>query len=344
MKRLRLLIVLLCVLVIGSAVYIATTPQRSTTPPSPVVQTPVPDRTPTAANALPTPVNGQPPTGGPVKNEPDRNAILGFAKELMKPISFWGKVVDEKGNPVEGAAMEWIANNNPNPYGTGTKGSTTSGADGMFSVQSHGIGLYVKASHPDYYEMPTKMRGKRGSYGGFSNAEKLGNTDSPMGTQDDPAILVLRKKGELVPLIKAENFVRVPRTGSPVEIKLETAQPAAGGDLKVEAWTNDQAKNAAGHYDWRCRISVPNGGLIERKGQFDFEAPADGYKPSDEINMPQLAERWQPQESREYFVKLADGRFARVQIEMVAGGDHFFSISSYLNPTPGSRNLESKSP
>ena len=59
-------------------------------------------------------------------------------------------------------------------------------------------------------------------------------------------------------------------------------------------WTADQAKDAKQHYEWRCRISVPKGGLVERKDQFDFEAPVDGYKPSDEIVMLQAAEKWQP--------------------------------------------------
>jgi hypothetical protein len=343
MKYWRSLIAVLCVSIAGLALYLLLKPHArkaqvvkiQTTP------SPVPTQTVPPSAGRPTPVSaGVSNPNEPIKNEPDQNAILAMAKELLKPISFWGKVVDEKGSPVTGANVEWAANNNPDPYGTGNKGDAVSDSDGMFSVQSQGIGLYVKVSHPAYYEVPTRMRGKRGSSGGFSNADKLGNTDSPMGTRDNPAIFVLRKKGETVSLIRAENFVRVSRNGSPTEITLATAQPASGGDLKVEAWTNDQAKNAAGRYDWRCRLSVRNGGLIERKDRFDFEAPVDGYKPFDEINMPQVAEQWRPQESREYFVKLADGRYARIRFEMVAGGDNFFSINSYLNPTPGNRNLE----
>jgi hypothetical protein len=82
---------------------------------------------------------------------------------------------------------------------------------------------------------------------------------------------------------------------------------SAKGNLRVEAWTEDHAKDAKQHYHWRCPVSVPNGGLLERKGQFDFEAPADGYKPFDEIVMPQTAVKWQPQAQRQYFVKFDDG-------------------------------------
>ena len=102
---------------------------------------------------------------------------------------------------------------------------------------------------------------------------------------------------------------------------------------------SDKRPNAKGRYDWRCLISVPNGGLIERKDQFDFEAPTEGYKSSVEIVMSQTAEDWSPQASREYFVKVADGRYARIKFKMIAGGDHFLELESFLNPS-GSRNLE----
>jgi hypothetical protein len=82
------------------------------------------------------------------------------------------------------------------------------------------------------------------------------------------------------------------------------------------------------------------GTLVERKGEFDFEAPLDGYIQFDEIVMPRTAERWHPDGAREYFITLADGRYARIQFKIIAGGDHFFLLESYLNPTAGSRNLE----
>jgi len=42
----------------------------------------------------------------------------------------------------------------------------------------------------------------------------------------------------------------------------------------VEAWTNNQgvAPNSNQLYDWRFRVSVPGGGLVDRIDQFGFEA------------------------------------------------------------------------
>ena len=250
------------------------------------------------------------------------------------PINFWGKVVDEKGNPIPNATVE--LGTADRPWETGSSYERTTDSNGLFAITGvKGLSISVDVSKGGYYKTSH-------SRGQFSYAQPSGNK-GPLPMPDNPIVFELRKMGQVESLVQVDGFVKVPRNGAPIEITLETGHTVAAGlgDLRVEAWTNDQVKNPRGHYDWRCRISVPNGGLTERKEEFDFEAPADGYRPSDEINMPQTAERWSPQVSREYFVKLADGRYARIRFEMVAGGDNFFSISSYLNPKPGSRNLES---
>jgi hypothetical protein len=58
------------------------------------------------------------------------------------------------------------------------------------------------------------------------------------------------------------------------------------------------------------------------------------------LNMSANARPWNDSQSRAYFLTLANGTYARIDFTMAAGGDHFFSITSYLNPKPGHRNLE----
>jgi hypothetical protein len=127
-----------------------------------------------------------------------------------------------------------------------------------------------------------------------------------------------------------------------VEIDLAkvAAVPVGKGDLKIEVWTEDQAKDAQGHYRWRSRMSIHEGGLLERNNPYDFVAPDDGYAPSVEISMTTTADGWKQGIEKEYFAKLSDGRFARFSFELTTVGDHFVTIESYLNPKPGSRNLE----
>src|SRR5207253_3346534 len=87
-------------------------------------------------------------------------------------------------------------------------------------------------------------------------------------------------------------------------------------------------------------ISIPIGGLIATAKEFDFEAPENGYQPSSEILMTtDLGSNWRGIVDKKYFLKLKDGNYARMNFKMIAGGDHFCAIESFLNPT-GSRNLE----
>jgi len=56
--------------------------------------------------------------------------------------------------------------------------------------------------------------------------------------------------------------------------------------------------------------------------------------------MPKDSERWKRDFEAEYFVKLASGHYARMRFRITTGGTHSARVSAYLNPTPGSRNLE----
>lgn len=271
---------------------------------------------------------------------PDTNAIMAFAAAMMKPFELVGKVIDQNGKPVAGATVDWGANNNPNPNASGTRGRTTTDSNGMYSVRSYGLDAYARASKEGYATFYSNNRKKiRGSDGGYINGGFLGNTDLPMGTKDAPAILVLRKMGETAPLIHvAERAVQVPKNGTPVGVNLETGQSTSQGTLKIQCWTNDQTKDKQGHYDWKCLLTVSSGGLIERTDSTVFEAPAQGYQES--VELTPSPEKWASNVEQQYFVKLSDDRYARINFRMRTGGEHFFVLESFLNPKPGDRNLE----
>lgn len=152
----------------------------------------------------------------------------------------------------------------------------------------------------------------------------------------------LRKKGDAEPLVLCDNDFLISRDGKPVEVNLSKCKPVAigAGHLRVECWTDDAGKPKGAKYDWKCRISVPGGGLRQSTEEFDFEAPLEGYEPFDEIDMPaDLESGWGRRAERKYILKLGDGNYARIKFTMIAGGGHFFHLESFLNPS-GSRNLE----
>ena len=50
--------------------------------------------------------------------------------------------------------------------------------------------------------------------------------------------------------------------------------------------------------------------------------------------------KWSARTEQQYFVRLSDQRYARIEFKIRTGAENYFVIASYLNPTPGNRNLE----
>jgi len=283
---------------------------------------------------IPSDLEVKQPNQNDMTNSEEQNEVRQkkFMAAFNTPINFWGMVVDEKGNPVDQAIIKLGTADIPWKKGSDYERETD--VNGLFSITGvKGLSISINVSKEGYYQTPNSRKQ-------LSYAQPSGNKE-PLPTPDKPVMFELRKKGDAEPLIKKEGFIKIARNGVPVGFDLESGKKvsADNGDIKVEAWTSDQQKDEQGHYNWRCKITVPGGGLIEREEQFDFEAPENGYNQSVEIEMPADAENWRPQVARQYFVQLPGNRYGRIQFEMIAGGDHFFSITSHFNPS-GSRNLE----
>ncbi len=252
--------------------------------------------------------------------------------EWRTPIEFYGKVVDENNIAIEGAQINFSCNDLSSAGTSYYNG--VSDPSGLFSIgQIKGKLLVVGVSKEGYY---TSKREADSFYYAGQNVNFVANPDNPI-------VFHLRKKGNADPLVVFENDFLISKDGKAVDVSLTKGKPAplGQGDLRVECWTDDQGKKRGEKYDWKCRITVPNGGLVlQSTNEFNFEAPLEGYQPFDEIKMPTTLENgWQRNAEQKYFLKLGNGNYARIKFKMIAGGGHFFHIESFLNPA-GARNLE----
>lgn len=285
---------------------------------------------------LPTPRDGELGPMSPGEHQAQQNEkrkeIIGqIVASLNTPIEFYGKVVDQNGDPVPHARVGYGLADRFNA--SGSDGHTYADEAGNIHITGvKGAEIGVSASKEGYYKIHN-VSNQRFAYGRGPDS-----TTKPPPRKDNPAIFVLHKMGKAEPLVRAEQSARIPKDGTPVTVDLATGRVSPNGNLRVEAWT--APPEGTRRFTWRCRLTVPGGGLVERKGQFDFEAPQDGYEESVELGMRQDAEQWTSDQQRDYFVKLPDGRFARINFRMIAGGNHYFVMESFLNPKPGSRNLE----
>lgn len=254
--------------------------------------------------------------------------------EWKRPIDFYGKVVDEKDQPVPGAEIEfgWTDLSDDGH----SERRTTSDGQGLFSLNGvNGKHLGIHITKEGYY---TSFQRNRFDFEYADPAETHYHKPDP----SNPVLFRLVKKREPAELVRRDKDYGVPKDGTPIQIDIRKGKkiPAGQGDLQIECWTEDQRKDGMNRYNWRCRISVPGGGLVQTTKEFDVEAPENGYKPADEILMTtDLGKDWKDNVRKKYFLKLRDGNFARIDFKMFPFGDHFCSIESYLNPT-GSRNLE----
>ncbi len=258
-----------------------------------------------------------------------------FRAAFATPRNLYGIVVDETETPIPGARVHVSANDKPFSE-KGTKYELTSDANGRFSIIGKpGASFYVEVSKEGYYTYAA-------SKGSIDYAIKGDPQSRPPPSPDIPAKFILRKKGEPAELIYFQRYCKVAKDGTPYEISFTTGKqtPLGEGDLRVEAWTYDQGVAPGARFDWKCRISVPGGGLIERTGALNFEAPESGYVPSAEYDRKSLEQGLPGGSLKHYFVKTREGKYARIEFEMRAGGENFFTLRSYLNPS-GSRNLES---
>jgi hypothetical protein len=265
---------------------------------------------------------------------------------IFTPIRFYGKVVDTDGHPVPAAQI--YVSFDEFPYSPGVRDDTSSDENGNFSIWGHGAAIVIMTSKGGYYKLPE-------SDGNFptwppGNRESLpqGMGDYWHSSSSNPVKFTLRKMGVCEPIIQhGGDFglnIKVKGDGTPISMDLTAGRiyRLTEEDLKVQAWINDQdvRPGSVQHFDWRYKISIPGGGLQIRNSEFDFQAPQDGYLPSDEINVSSSDPQWNSSATREYFLKLATGKYARIKITVAVGGNDGFTITSYLNPQIGHRNLE----
>lgn len=97
-------------------------------------------------------------------------------------------------------------------------------------------------------------------------------------------------------------------------------------------------------FDWSLQMRIPGGGFVWSDDDYNFEAPEIGYQESVILDykatMP--IDRWRRGGQGSFFVKFADGCHGRIRLKidgMERGDGSPLTLTTWLNPKPGSRNL-----
>lgn len=175
--------------------------------------------------------------------ERDKEAAKIVTEAFNAPISFFGRVQDQNGAPVNEARIAFGAVDSF--WEAGSNYQTASDANGLFSITGiKGAGLTVGVSKEGY-------DGIKGlSYQSFGYGMPPDSNRKAPPSKDVPALFVLRKKASAEPMFSVHRDIPVPRDGTPVEVSVKTGKAVSqgNGDIMIECWTFDANKDAQGRY------------------------------------------------------------------------------------------------
>jgi Carboxypeptidase regulatory-like domain len=334
--------VLAGVLIAAGTLWILASPRTNTRLVKPLSQAePMPTVSPQSAlvqriNAADIPATIRQQPGGPLQPiDPrwaERRRLLKEDPqyEWKTPIEFYGKVLDQDGNPVTGATVD-INWTDMSPKGSSHTQLTTDGV-GKFSVIGiRGKHMTVQVAKDGYYREASKGRSSY-EYAGFW--EPTYHEPDP----NKPVIFHLRKKGDPAPLVFSEGkFVITLGTQSQIPMP-QVAGAGVASPVRVTVFENDVKTRL-----WKAQISVDGGGIMPALEEFPFEAPTEGYQSS--IDLDQKSPRppgWQDlDEGGWFYIKTPQG-YGLLKLRQM-GGKRTLHYQVLLN-SKGDTNLEPARP
>jgi hypothetical protein len=281
------------------------------------------------AHSTTTPVVAAGPISTPATEEERQKAI---DRLEATSIVFFGKVVDERDLPVRGARVTYTVHH-LKFYGNPRVEGGLTDTEGRFEIRTQGPSITVFVSHPQFHEGKDAEREVD-----YDKTKTAPGPSRLISTRDSPVLFRLVRKSEAETIIHVRSKeIRLPLDGRAVEVSL--GERSLTVSARLQSAGASLAPNEFRRFDWNLRLTVPNGGLLDRPDSLDFQAPEVGYVPEIEIQMTSAGNLpWSSRINRDYFVHFANGRYGRFQVT-VSGETGFCRFESYLNPS-GSRNLE----
>tara|TARA_B100001093_G_C26835599_1_gene1018187 strand:- start:82 stop:1209 length:1128 start_codon:yes stop_codon:yes gene_type:complete len=287
------------------------------------------------------------------------------AQAANQNIIFYGKCVDQDGNPIEGVKVDVkitkmrksmvmaVLKESFKYYETET---TMTDSNGRFEFKDRGSYLlFENISHPEYLNARSSSSNRGYQFGQILYGNALAGMHQPDPLK--PVIFTLWKKGQGSKTEVKESRVKIKKEelNSTQYFDLKTSKktnqsdPEAieisgtnGADLK---WDADQKKyiGSSQNYEWSYTISLPNGGFAKTSDLFLFRPPESGYEESYTVQFKGNEEDWTstPPVKKLYF-KTGKGNYGAIEVQgrSYSDGRLLIKFNKILfNPT-GERTLE----
>ncbi len=262
---------------------------------------------------------------------------------ITGPIEFHGRVVDQHGEPVEGAKVAYQVVSSPGFGGPGEYTAITNG-DGRFSVSGvRGIKILIlEAKKPGY---------AINAFGRFRIRSKTPAELVSTYTADNPYVVKAWKLPESEPVWEGKNKrIYMIADGRTYSLQFENQQIniIEGKSNNAHLWVSMVADPDLAHYaqgNWSISIEAVDGGIQQAMDKFMYRAPDAGYEQrwnrSYTMGQPDYEDSLRRQKF--YFVAQNKKLYGRLLVGIspfLYGGESGIAITYTINPQ-GSRNLYS---
>lgn len=290
-------------------------------------------------------VKSQPPLAGELQRLVQRKG-----SQENGPVAFFGKIVDQDGQPAAGVRIEARCGYYLTTEFSGNAAVRDVREQKTFTVESDMAGMFsVSGFHASWVELSGFQKEGyvlgENQAGGFPFAPRLKEL-IPKTSPEEPHLFRMWRRGATEPLITIERRITVSKPGVPQYINLITGAisdtPGPDSDLEVNFHWRGEPLHAL--VPWVINLSAVNGGLLETNAVFLFRAPSDGYveRITYDWDSPQVQEWYRASRAQRYFIKSRGGRlFSALIAEFYVFPREGVRLRYRFwgNPT-GSRNLE----
>jgi hypothetical protein len=272
-----------------------------------------------------------------VNDREKTNEIRQYMESQNKPVDFYGRAIDQDGNPLAGVRVKGQVLHLkvvvPAPWGDQDEIipiEKETDSDGQFEVRGmSGRSFDIDSIQKGGYETEPWRHVRSAAEGSFEN----------------PVVFKLWSTNLHEQLITGEKSFEILPDGKPHVIVLAKGTMAETGDGDLKIWIQYTNQVVQGRlYDWSAGIEVINGGLLEEPyGSVMYIAPTEGYVPS--FVLQQQIKGGQSGEigDRSFYLMLRNGhKYGRMNINLYAPYGYLhpglIRLSYAINPS-GSRVL-----
>ena len=237
-----------------------------------------------------------------------------------KRIDFYGKVVDQHGQPIAGVHVKGSILLVVSPISSANKEVVTeTDSEGKFQfVGLHGadFGLILQKAG---YESNGRSK--------WSAAYKP--------DPNNPVVYTLWKLKGAEPIVHTQLDSRIPYDGVTAAFDLLSGKKTAAGDLRVTLERSPlRVKRGVDHFDWNVRIEMAGGGFVETTEAYQYLAPDAGYQPALVFAQAKNDPEWTQRLTKTFYLRTAEGQYGRVVVDLTmdsARADTGISIETWIN-------------